>query len=387
MKKMKPVNVINKIIKITLVLVMTLTLGACGVRSQSHKEGKISFDDLEKTGSMELSYATQFQVDDYGEYSLIQITGEGSFLVVPQGAQVPADLPENVTVLQQPLDKSYLVSTSVMDLVCRIKRISFVKMSGTKEEDWYIDEAREAMKAGDIAYAGKYSAPDYEQILAGECNLAIENTMIYHTPEVKEKLEELGIPVLVERSSYETHPLGRLEWIKLYGVLFDAGDAACEYFEQELELAEPLMNQENTGKSVAFFYVNSSGAINVRKPNDYIAKMISMSGGNYALADVLPEEENALSTMNMQMEDFYLAASDADILIYNSVIEGELTDVDELIAKNSLFAEFKAVKEGNVYCTGKNFFQQTTQMAEFMEDMNAVFTGSDRELTYLKQLR
>lgn len=387
MKKMKPANVINRMMNIMLVLAMMLTLGACGARSQSHKEGQISFDDLKKTGSMELSYATQFQVDEYGQYSLIQISGENSFLVVPQGAEVPTDLPEGVTVLQQPLDKTYLVSTSVMDLVCRIERLSCVKMSGTKAEDWYVDEAREAMEVSDILYAGKYSAPDYEQILAEGCNLAIENTMIYHTPEVKEKLEELGIPVLVERSSYETHPLGRLEWIKLYGVLFDARDAADEYYERELEVAEPLMSQENTGKSVAFFYVNSSGAINVRKPNDYISKMISMSGGNYVLSDAAPEEENALSTMNMQMEDFYLAASDADILIYNSVIEGELKDVDELISKNSLFAEFKAVKEGNVYCTGKNFFQQTTQMAEFMEEMNAVFTGNDMEMTYLKRLR
>ena len=32
--------------------------------------------------------------------------------------------------------------------------------------------------------------------------------MIYHNPEVKEKLEEFGIPVLVEHSSYESHPLG-----------------------------------------------------------------------------------------------------------------------------------------------------------------------------------
>ncbi len=44
--------------------------------------------------------------------------------------------------------------------------------------------------------------------------------MITHNPEVKEKLEELGIKVMIERSSYEKHPLGRLEWIKLFGVLF-----------------------------------------------------------------------------------------------------------------------------------------------------------------------
>lgn len=48
---------------------------------------------------------------------------------------------------------------------------------------------------------------------------------------------------------------------------------------------------------------------------------------------MLPEEENALSTMNMQMEDFYAAAKDADILIYNGTIEGELGSIEELTSK------------------------------------------------------
>ena len=53
------------------------------------------------------------------------------------------------------------------------------------------------------------------------CNLAIESTMILHTPKVQEMIEMLDIPVFIDRSSYETHPLGRTEWIKVYGVLAD----------------------------------------------------------------------------------------------------------------------------------------------------------------------
>ena len=79
-----------------------------------------------------------------------------------------------------------------------------------------------------MLYVGKYSAPDYETILSQGCNLAIESTMIYHSPEIQEKLETLGIPVLVERSSYESHPLGRMEWMKLYGCLLYTSDAADE---------------------------------------------------------------------------------------------------------------------------------------------------------------
>ena len=64
--------------------------------------------------------------------------------------------------------------------------------------------------------------------------------MIYHNPEVKEKLEDLGIPVLVEMSSYESHPLGRLEWIRVYGLLTDrekeADEFAGVYLNQEVVL-------------------------------------------------------------------------------------------------------------------------------------------------------
>lgn len=373
-------------ISLLLAVVMMLTLGACGVQSQSDTTDKIAFDSLEKTGQMTLAYATQYQVEYYGDYSLITIGEDQRFLLVPEGKDLPKNLPEDVVALQQPLDKTYLVSTSVMDLIRQLDCISYIRLSGSKAKDWYITEAKEAIEAGNMIYAGKYSAPDYECILNEGCNLAIENTMIYHTPEVKEKLEELGIPVLVERSSYETHPLGRLEWIKLYGLLFDALDEANAYFDSQVEQITPLLDQANTGKTVVFFSVNSSGAINVRKPGDYITQMITMAGGNYALADVVPEEENALSTMNMQMEDFYNAAQSADILIYNSAIEGEITSIDELLAKNSLFAQFDAVKKGNVYCTGKNFFQESTGMAEFVEDMHNVLGDADADLTYLKKL-
>ena len=369
-----------------LAVVMMLTLGACGVQSQSDTTDRISFASLQKTGELTLSYATQFQVDYYDPYTLITIEQEGRYLLVPEKEEEPKNLPEDVVVLKQPLDKTYLVSTSVMDFIRQLDVMSYIGLSGSKEKDWYIKEAQEAMKQGDMFYAGKYSAPDYECILQAGCNLAIENTMIYHTPEVKEKLEELGIPVLVEKSSYESHPLGRLEWIKLYGVLYDAQDAAESYFKSEEEKIIPLLEQENTGKKVAFFSVNSAGAINVRKPNDYIAQMIGMAGGNYALNDVIPEEENALSTMNMQMEDFYNAAWDADVLIYNSAIEGEITSIDDLLRKNGLFSDFSAVKQKNVYCTSKNFFQESTGMAEFVEDIHAVLIGEEDHLTYLKKL-
>ena len=147
------------------------------------------------------------------------------------------------------------------------------------------------------------------------------------------------------------------------------------------------MQNENTGKTVAFFSVTQNGSVTVRKPNDYISQMIHMAGGNYIIQSS-DAEENALSTMNMQMEDFYAAAKNDDILIYNSTIEGEITSVSDLTSKDNLFNDFKAVKDGNVYCTSNNFFQKSTGIAEFIEDLNTIFTdGNTDNLTFLKRLR
>lgn len=345
-----------------------------------------AFSSLEKTGEMPLSYAKQFSVEEYGDYRLLRIEGYDAYLIVPEGAAVPAELPEGVTVLQKPFDRTYLVSTSVMDLVCALDCLPMVRLTGTKAEDWYIEEAKEALNAGTLLYAGKYRTPDYELLLKEGCNLAIENTMIEHDPAVKEKLTELGIPVLVETSSYESHPLGRLEWIKVYGLLFDREQEANDFYDAQLQLIEPVMEQPATGVKVAFFSVTSGGQITVRKPGDYISKMIELSGGTYISPSGIGDAAQMLSTVNVQMEDFYAAARDADILIYNSTIEEELVSIEDLIKKNALFADFQAFKDKEVYSTGKDFFQQVTGMAAFMEDLQAIFTKNGHSLSYIEKL-
>ena len=350
--------------------------------------GSTAAPTLTVESSYPLQYAKQFTVDECtGGYERITIA-DSQYLVVPQGAAVPEDLPQGTTVLQQPIENIYLVSTSAMDPIISLGALDSIALSGTKADGWYLPEAKAAMQAGQIAYAGKYSAPDYETILASGCGLAIENTMIYHTPEVKEQLEKFGIPVLVERSSYESHPLGRLEWIRLYGVLFDKEEEADSFYEAELEKLEPIMKKESCNVTVAFFSVTANGTISVRKSNDYVAQMIALSGGTYVPEQLAGEEENALSTMNIQMEDFYADAKNADILIYNSTIEGEISTLEELKQKNALFADFQAVQDGNVYCTTNNFFQKSTAIGDFMEDLNKIIRNTDtEEAGYLKKLR
>lgn len=359
-----------------------LALSGCGSKTEPANTESLVFSH-----HYQLDYAQQFTADCYeGGYTMVSIPDSGQkFLVVPQDAAEVDSLPADVTVLRQPVENIYLVSTSVMDLILHLDALDSITLSGTKAEGWYLPEAKQAMEAGRIAYAGKYSAPDYEQILAANCSLAIQNTMILHTPEVKEQLEHFGIPVLVERSSYESGPLERMEWIKLYGILLGKEEQAEQVFAAQEAAIAPLLEQEPTGKSCAFFSLSSNNLATVRKGSDYVAKMIEMAGGAYVFSD-LTDNGNSLATMNLPLEDFYAGAKDADVLIYNSAIEGTIASVSQLTEKFPLLSEFKAVQNGQVWCTSQSLFQQSMELADLILDMNKVFTEGTPAADTLKFL-
>lgn len=377
----------KKLMALLLCLAMCLGLTACGAGGSGTAENSTDIsDELTYTDSTKLEYAQKFTIDNYeGGYSLITITDGGRFLVVPEDKKAPEDLAKDITVLQQPIQNIYLVASAVMDMFVSLDALDSIRFSGTKADGWYIDAAKAAMENGSILYAGKYSAPDYEQILAENCGLAIENTMISHTPEVQEQLDKFGIPVLIDHSSYEPNPLGRTEWVKLYGLLTGHEEEAEAAFASEADAFKAISGEEATGKTVAFFYITSNGEANVRKTADYLPKMIELAGGTYIFQD-LGDAEDATSTLSMTMEEFYAGAKDADYIIYNSTIEGQLSSVDELLAKSPLLGKFRAVQEGHVYCTMKNLYQSTMELGTITSDIHRMLVGDDGDLTYLYKL-
>lgn len=348
--------------------------------------------------SMELSYAENFAVDYYeGGYKLLTTRLNGDrILLVPKDQQAPKDVealispsaegePGKLMVLQEPVKNLYLVASSVMDMFAQLDSMDAISMCGLKEEDWYIPAAKQAMKEGTLLYAGKYSQPDYELLLSQNCSMAIENSMIYHTPEVMEKLDEFGIPTLVEYSSYEEHPLGRVEWVRFFGALLDQEEKADQLFEKQKEALKRVEAEESTGKTVAFFYITSNGLVQVRQSTDYIPKMIELAGGKYVFEN-LGDPDSRRSTVNLQLEDFYDGAQDADFLVYNTTIDRQVQTLEDLLKKCSLLKDFKAVKNHQVWCTAEDMYQQSMSAGNLIGDFHRMLTGDNEETRYLYRL-
>ena len=89
------------------------------------------------------------------------------------------------------------------------------------------------------------------------------------------------------------------------------------------------------------------------RPGDYIAQMIALAGGNLCLfrRGIGGSDAGAPApAINMDPESvFYAAAKDADVLIYNSTVDGEISQRPGalLCQKARSMQDCKAVKERN----------------------------------------
>ncbi|MBQ4467721.1 MAG: ABC transporter substrate-binding protein [Firmicutes bacterium] len=336
---------------------------------------------------LERDYAEQFRVFRYeGGYKYFHIVNGDDFLLVPEGGSVPEGLDENVTVLQAPVKNIYLAATAQMALFLSMDGADSIRLTSLRSDGWTFDEPKKLTDEGKFVYAGKYSEPDYEMLLDEGCELAIESTMIYHTPEVQEMIEDLGIPVLVDMSSYESNPVGRMEWIKFYAELIGKEAEAKEFFDGQKAKVESLDEFENTEKTVAFFYISTDGKAIVRSSDDYIPTMIEMAGARYIFKDVA--DETGKANIPMTIEAFYDAAANADYVVYNASIDSSVKSMDDLLAKDPIMSEIKAVKEGNCWSTGSSMYQRTDIAGDMIMDFHTLFTEENPEdkLVYLSKL-
>lgn len=339
-------------------------------------------------GTLDVKYAKQFAVYYYENgYKIIEVSTEGDYLLVPEGADVPAGAEGSMRILQMPLDNIYLQATFAMALFTALDAQDHIKLVGTDVDGWTFDEPKDALQSGEMLFAGNYSAPDYELLINQGCDLAIESTMILHVPEVQEMLENIDIPVFIDRCSYEETSFGRSEWIKCYGAMVGKEAEAAEYYAGQEAVMEELNDFEDTGLTVAFFAVNTSGMMVVRSGKDYVIDMIREAGGSYSFDNVKAVAESNSSVIELSVEEFYANAIDADYFVYNASMFAPLTSMDDLLDKNKIFADMKAVKEGHVYQVGSDMFQATDRISVLIRDFHIMLTGGDEsQFTFLTKI-
>ncbi len=379
-----------------VMLVSTLVMSGCGTGEKSSSEdnydGELVYDH-----SMELQYAKLFSVDYYkGGYKLITITNrdedtaivskQSKLLLVPDGMSTPSGIDSDTVVLKAPVTNMLVSSTPVTSLMNASNCLDNISQVTFNKESWYIDAVKKAFDDGKLTYVGTYKAPDYESIIAGDPTLAIFSTMLTGVPDVAAKLKELGVNYILDQSTYEDHPLGRVEWAKLYAALCNEEEAATDMYNTQAAYVDTISKAEKTGKSVAVFYITSTGKLYARNAGDYLAQMVNIAGGDYIFSDLNPDKTG---TQEMGIESFYEKAKNADYVIYIWNLGGKPATLSDFTSYNSILSDLKAVKEGNVWCTTPDFFQIADTIGSMINDINLMLKADSNtsDLTYLKKLK
>jgi iron complex transport system substrate-binding protein len=155
-------------------------------------------------------------------------------------------------------------------------------------------------------------------------------------------IEKTGIPVLYNSDWTETSPLGKAEWIKFFGVLFDkekVADSIFQSIESEYFLAKKIASKAKSTPTVI------SGAMYkdvwyMPQGDSWGAQFIVDANGNY-----LWKDEQGTGSLSLSLESVLEKGNEAEVWIG----PGQFTTLDEMKNANNAYAQFAAFKSGNVY--------------------------------------
>ena len=246
-----------------------------------------------------------------------------SWFLLPEGIDSVTGAPDSAYMMTWQDRQNIMVSSaSTMALINAMGALDRVPMT-TSDTTWRIREIRDAIDGGSIKEVGKYSAPDYEQILTigaeKHVTFAVFSTMIDYEPDVYERLTETcGLRIMRDQSSSEGHPLARTEWIKIYGEIFDMREESDAVFDEQVkvlnETTAKINIPEAERKTVLIFYTTSSkDTFYVRNAADYVTELVNLAGGK----QVTTIGEGKSGNTKMTQEEFIEACSEADYVLYN----------------------------------------------------------------------
>jgi iron complex transport system substrate-binding protein len=201
------------------------------------------------------------------------------------------------------------------------------------------------IKNQDIKPVGPIENLNIESILSTDAKCILYSGFETELPILK-KLERLGIQTIPTYEWKETNPLGKAEWIKLFGILTNQSDKANTYFN-EIEtkyktLLQKTKNLKQSKKMLAGSMIGDTWFLPAGE--SYMAKLFTD-----AKIDFVAKNTKGSGSVSMSMEQCLLNFQNSAFWINVGA-----KSKTELINANKKYNYFKAFKTNELYCYSKN---------------------------------
>ena len=300
-----------------------------------------------------ITYASGFHVTRFADYTRVEVRDPWDttrllqrYLLVDRNQPIPSGLPKG-TVVKIPVDRVVVytsVHAAMLDQLQESDRIIGVC------EPRYMDSPaiQAGVQSGRIADLGEATAPNVEKMIE------IGTELIIASPFQNSSygpVEKIGVPILEAADYMESSPLGRTEWIRFYGLLFQKEALADSIFRatEQRYLHWKALAANVTHRPTVFVEKRYGSSWFTPAGNSYIAHMLKDAG-----ADYLFKELPGRGSTPLAFETVFDQAIHADLWLMKYNRDQEMNYAD-LQAEYTPYSQFEAFKQRHIFTcnTGK----------------------------------
>lgn len=330
--------------------------------SETHEGKEIRFDYAKLIRVWECDGFKKMEIRNPWDTTCLLQT----YLLVDKTKEIPANCPGGV-VVRVPLEKSAVFTTVHCSLIEELGAVNSI--SGICELEYITNPNIISLtQSGKIVDFGSSMSPDIEKIITVSPDAILLSP--FNNSGGHGGLDKLGIPIVECADYMESDPLGRAEWIKLYGMLFGKESEADSIFSKVTETYTQIEKeaQQETGSHPSLLYgLDNGGSWFIPGGKSYMAKMFASAGANYIFGETTHSGAEPFA-----FETVYDKGCNADIWLILGMEVADKTYKDL-----QRFSNFKSYKEKRVYAcntTKTSFFDEIPFHPErLLKDLYIIF--------------
>ena len=330
--------------------------------SETHEGKEIRFDYAKLIRVWECDGFKKMEIRNPWDTTCLLQT----YLLVDKTKEIPASCPGGV-VVRVPLEKSAVFTTVHCSLIEELGAVGSI--SGICELEYITNPNIISLtQSGKIVDFGSSMSPDIEKIITVSPDAILLSP--FNNSGGHGGLDKLGIPIVECADYMESDPLGRAEWIKLYGMLFGKESEADSIFSKVTETYTQIEKeaQQETGSHPSLLYgLDNGGSWFIPGGKSYMAKMFASAGANYIFGETTHSGAEPFA-----FETVYDKGCNADIWL---ILGTEVAD--KTYKDLQRFSNFKSYKEKRVYAcntTKTSFFDEIPFHPErLLKDLYVIF--------------
>lgn len=357
-------------------------------------------NDLQKTSSEnEVKSAERLSIEKKAGYTIVRIFNpwqgqknvEMEYYLVGSGKKIPEGI-DSAKVIFVPVRKIVCMSVTHVAMIEAIGNEDCIAgISGTNLV--WSPRIRRTIEEEKIPDVGYDSGINTELILKLSPDVLVMYGIGSESAGYVNKLRDAGVKIIYDADYLENTPLGKAEWIRLFGALFCKDETADSIFRDETEKYNrkvEIINEKIGARPEVLLGLPYQDTWYISPGNSYISRLISDAGGSYIWKNTRSER-----SMPYGIENVYLRAMKADFWLNPGIAASkqDVAAIDHRLADLPCFIKgtiFNNIRRMNA--SGGNDYWETGAVhpSMLLQDLSVILhpeLSTDTGLIFYKKLK